>query len=335
MKKNLIYLLIVLLLGGVAYYLFFGKSKGNTIQAKEQEFSVKDTASVDRIFFAAKTGTAILLEKQKDGSWLLNKKFVARKDAVDLLLETFKQVSVKSPVPTAAVQNVLKTIAVDGIKVEIYAGGDMIRSFYVGSGTNDNLGTYMLSEGSEQPYVMYIPGWEGYLTPRFFLDEQEWKSRVILDGNEQTIASVRLEYLHFPDEGFELKKDASGNWSIQNLKPMKTIKANPALFKEYLTYFSNINCEGYENNNPKKDSVMSNLPAIQVKLVRTDGKTTTLKMWPRIMPERPDDPEAEKMKMIEDPERLFFYREETKDFGVMQLFNTGRIYKKFSDFEMK
>ena len=99
MKKNIVYLALVIALGGAAFWFFYGKKPTNTLSGEERNFTIDDTASVDRIFFAKKTGASILLERNADGSWKLNGKEEARIDAVDMILETFKRLAVKSTVP--------------------------------------------------------------------------------------------------------------------------------------------------------------------------------------------------------------------------------------------
>ena len=67
----------------------------------------------------------------------------------------------RSPVPKAAFNNVIKQIATSGTKVEIYQGKDKpSKTYYIGGATLDHQGTYMIleTEGvkSSVPFIMYI-----------------------------------------------------------------------------------------------------------------------------------------------------------------------------------
>ena len=67
---------------------------------------------MDRIFIADKDGNSALIERVPGQRyWSLNGKYLARKDAVDLLLKTFRRVVVQRPVPAAELDNVNRLLA--------------------------------------------------------------------------------------------------------------------------------------------------------------------------------------------------------------------------------
>jgi hypothetical protein len=330
MKKNFLYLLLVLALGATTAWFFFFKKPTNTLSVEEKNFTVEDTASVDRIFFTQKTGASILLERQQNGTWTLNHGGEARIDAVDIIMETFKRMAVKSPVPINALENVKANLVVDGIKVEVYQKGEKTKTMYIGSSTKDFKGTYMMLEGAQMAYIMYLPGWEGYITPRFFLEPSEWKSREIFRTNPTKLASVSVEYPTHDEDNFTLIQKNSLLSLMGKTGP--ALDADTSLLRLYSTFFNGIHCEGYEPNNPFLDSVVRSTPLMRIQVSGSDGKKTTVRFYPFFVNTAdvaPKDPETGKYT---DVERLYFYREETKDFGVMQLFATRAMFKRFRDF---
>ena len=67
--------------------------------------------------------------------------------------------------------SVIKTLASEGVKVELYTQNKKLyKTFYIGGETADFLGTYMIMEGAKKAYVIHIPGFNGFLTPRFNID---------------------------------------------------------------------------------------------------------------------------------------------------------------------
>jgi hypothetical protein len=331
MKKNIIYLLLVLVLGATAYWFFYGKKSTNTLSGEERNFTIDDTASIDRIFFAKKTGASILLERNADGSWKLNGKDEARIDAVDLLLETFKRLAVKSPVPVNGMETVKRNLVVDGLKVEVYQKGEKVKTMYMGTPTKDFRGTYMMMEDAQMAYIMHLPGWEGTVTPRFFIDPIDWKSRVIFRAAPKQLQEVVVQYPTHPEDNFILTKSAKGAYQLQGNK--LSLLADTALMNLYSTYFNGVHCEGFEPNNPNRDSVMKTTPIFIISLINEKNIKTSVKFWPFfINMNNTVGPQDEQTGKLNDVERVFFYREETKDFGVMQLLSIQGMIKRYKDF---
>src|SRR5262245_27619901 len=118
MKRNLFYIVVVLLLG-VAIYFFIIEKENTTLDAVERKFNVDDTGTIGRIDISSMSGQKISLERRPDG-WWVNNHYPARKDAVRLLLSTIKTLSIKYPVPESANNNIVKDMAANNKKVTIY-----------------------------------------------------------------------------------------------------------------------------------------------------------------------------------------------------------------------
>ena len=66
-----------------------------------------------------KQGKILVLKKEKSG-WFVNDTIPARKDIVQVLLETLKRIEVKSPVNKPMRENVMKQLSTGAIKVQVY-----------------------------------------------------------------------------------------------------------------------------------------------------------------------------------------------------------------------
>ena len=127
------------------------------------DFPVRNTDEIGKIFIADRKGETALLERKKD-QWIYNGKYPARPTAISLLLETISKINVLTIPSERAVPGMVKEIAADGVKVEIYdRKGKALKTYYIGGITSDQHGTIMIMEGSEQPYVMHIPSFVGQL----------------------------------------------------------------------------------------------------------------------------------------------------------------------------
>ena len=140
MKKNIILVIVVIVLGGIGVYLATSSnSKTSTSAVSEYDFAIPDTASITRIEISDKKPSAITLSRV-NGVWMVNEKAPARVDAINVLLETFHHIAMKSYVPKEARKTVMKRMDVFGKHVNVYAGDKLLKSFYVGTETSDMLG---------------------------------------------------------------------------------------------------------------------------------------------------------------------------------------------------
>ena len=114
----------------------------------------------------------------------------------------------------------------DAIKVEVYQRVPLINwfggklrlftrekltcTYYVGSETKDMLGSYMFREGDKVPCVIYIPGFRGFLTPRFVTDPLKWRSHTIVDLDAKAIGRIELEIPADQNESFAVVNNGSG-----------------------------------------------------------------------------------------------------------------------------
>ena len=104
MHRNLrlFYILLVVTAAAVLVREYGPDTQSEMDHVEASAFAIADTSSISKIFIADKDGFQALLERVPGQRyWSLNGNYLARKDAVDLLLKTFKRVKVQSPVALA------------------------------------------------------------------------------------------------------------------------------------------------------------------------------------------------------------------------------------------
>src|SRR5688572_26297176 len=247
MKKNTILLIVVLALAAAGSWYYFN-NKRSTISEALRDFGVKDTGSITKLFLANKSGQQTLLEKQPDGDWLMNGKYLARPDAMQTLLETIHNVEVRSPVAKAAYNNVIRNIAANAIKVEIYNDQGKLKTYYVGGPTQDQMGTFMYLENSTVPFIIHIPGFDGYLTPRYIANETEWRVKTVFRLGDGKLKSLTVSDFIQTDRSFSLNRNQNGTYQmfdksgneVENLSQDKVIN--------YLESYRMLNFEMYEKS---------------------------------------------------------------------------------------
>ncbi len=266
MKAIRVLILTVVLLLFIAGYFYF-KNETGTLQKELSDFAVEDTASVTKIFLADKTGNSVTLEREKPGRWTANKNHRANQNMMGTLLQTLRSMEVRSPVAKAAFNNVLKQMAATAIKVEIYQNGNLSKTFYVGHQTQDHLGTYMYLQHSSVPFVMHIPGFDGFLTTRFIAKESEWILKTVFDYEVSEIAELNFDNKENPESSFAIQKVNENEFLLFSFPERKLIEnASDEKIISYLTQYSNLNYEYVSANLPaeKIDSIKATSPFLVI-----------------------------------------------------------------------
>lgn len=213
-KNSILYIIFAIIV--IIFTILFFQNKKSTIKKELRDFAYEDTASVNKIFLADKNNNTILLERINSNTWRVNNKFIARNDAIRNLLDIIASVEVKSPVPKSAFETVTKHLATRSVKVEIYANNDKVKTYYVGPATPDNLGTYMILENSSIPFITHKPGFNGYLTVRYFVNEQDWRDVSLFPISINSFYSLNLYYPEQPNSSFTIIRKSAKEYQLLN-----------------------------------------------------------------------------------------------------------------------
>ncbi|MBK9319603.1 MAG: DUF4340 domain-containing protein [Bacteroidetes bacterium] len=278
MKRNRIALLVFILLAAVTAWLWFGKSS-TSLKGELRDFAVADTAVIDKIFLADKDGHSATITRVNPDTWLVNNKYIARKDAVDNLLYTIKAVEVRSPVGKNLYNNTMKLMAAKSVKIEIYEGQKILKTYYVGHPTMDNLGTFMYLENSTVPFITHIPGFNGFLSSRYISNEAEWRDKAIFRIDPRTITDVLVRDFLRPHRSFELKRQADSSYTVTKLedktpvKPLDVTKVRTFLSAFRDTYFERLD---HAISKKVRDSVLAAGSFSEIRVRMEDGKEKML-----------------------------------------------------------
>ena len=339
-KSSIITIALLLILSIVAIVVFKKKSGSSTIDKEASAFKIKDTAAIDKIFLADKEGKTILLEKKEDG-WHLNGKYRARPDAVELLLYTMSMVDVKSPVSKSAKANVIKLMAAKSTKVEIYSKGEKIKQYYVGHTTQDHTGTFMIltnleeDENYEDPFITFIPGFEGYLTTRYFTDEPAWRDRVVINLRPPQIKQIKMEFHETPDSSFVIDLFSMQRFGLKSLKNQQQLKYDESRIKQYLAYFQNISCElTLDKKDHIVDSLSSSaLPFATLTITDRNQKENSYNFFHKHPNLLKNEQYGKNYKY--DPDRLYMNYDNGKEYAIAQFFVFGKILQTYGYFTPK
>jgi hypothetical protein len=275
MNKSTKFLFLLFLALGIAYILI-SKKPWRTAAKAADAFSIKDTAAVTKIFLANKRGEKILLQREANNQWLVNGKFVAEEPKIKLLLATLNQMQIQMPVSESMHNTAIGILASRGVKTEIYAGDHLIKTIYVGSETPDKTGTFMMLEGEDEVYAIHIPGFVGFLTPRFFLTEVKWRSKLLFDIPAAQIAEIQMDYQDNAPASFTYTRELfESKESILNGEG-DILKADTMQIKLLLHSFTQKYVEGYYDDSvftkTERDSLFKLKPYCRLRVKQIDGE---------------------------------------------------------------
>jgi len=338
MKKNsIITISILLVLVITAILVYKNKGKSSTIDKEASDFGLKDTASIDKIFLADKEGKTILLERNPTTGWTLNGKYHVRPDAIEMLLYTIRMVEVKSPVSKSGTNSVIKIMAAKSTKIEIYSKGKKVKQYYVGHATQDHMGTFMLltnpetDENYEEPFITHIPGFDGFLTTRYNVDNVDWRDRLMIDFRPPQIKQIKLDLHEMPDSSFVIDLFSMQRFGIKSLKTGKQIPFDEEKIKQYIAYFQNVNCEVVlDKEHRLVDSLKASaIPFASLTIVDRNNKPSVTEFYHKFPIRAKNEEYGVDYKY--DPDRLFVKYNES-DYGVAQYFVFGKILQTYQYF---
>lgn len=284
--KNVLYILIVIVLGWVAYMLTNQEKNQTTINKKHHDFKIDDTASITSFIISDYDNKKVELNRKHTGYWEINNKHRARVDAVNNILDMCKRIDLKAPVPINARENVLKNIAAYYKKITFYKSNTIIKTWYFGTPTKEHDGDYMLLEISgkkmPEPFIMNIPGHHGYLSPRLFTDEKEWRHPEIFAYQMQDLKQVKLINHDEPPLSFTINILNKNSFELLDYKNNKVPEFDTTAIRAYLLSYKKIN---FENINKgvltpwQEDSVAKSKPYYTIAVTNQKNETKLLKVF--------------------------------------------------------
>lgn len=293
-KRNIILVTVALALVLLAVIVVATRSRSATFK---QDYHIEDIASVTKVFIADKQEHHVTLQREADSTWTVDGSYPANQPLVDLMLQTLHDMRIRQQVNKNAIPNTVKDLAARAIKVEVYArrplinwfGGRLqlfptekrVATYHVGRETQDMLASYMFREGDDKPYIIHLPGFRGFLTPRFPADPLKWRSHTIVDLNVHAIERIELQIPEMPQESFAVVRDGDG-FSFELLSPAGLVaQFDTARVAQLLSSFTWLGFDEFASIVPNSfaDSCVSGTPRTILSITDTAGNRTQLRTY--------------------------------------------------------
>ncbi|MCQ2297754.1 MAG: DUF4340 domain-containing protein [Bacteroidales bacterium] len=349
-KRNLIIILSVAVLGVAALIITGQGAKKSTF---EQNYHIEDISTITKIFMADKQNNSVLLTKGSDTNdtvWMIDNQYEANQSMVQLLLETLHDMRIRSQVNKSAVPNAIKNISANHVKCEVYQRKPLINwfggalqlfwrekltaTYFVGHETQDNMGNYIFREGDDVPYIVHIPGFRGFISPRFVTDANLLRSHRIVNLNVKQIQSVALNITNSPEESFLIER-AGDMFSLKiGNNPNYVTAFDTARVAQMLLSFSNLNFDEFAKNVPQAelDTTFSRKPVTILTITDTAGTSYKVATYQKyINPEDASKLGSKDLSEVFDLNRMYAILNE-KDTVLIQYFSFDNILQPASYF---
>lgn len=339
--RTLLPILAGLLVLAVIFIPIIDKNFKSSLKPELKDFAIENPEEVTEIFMASKDNAQayVKLTKNSDGVWMVNGEFPAEEEKVKMLLfEYMARLKVKNPIPKISIDNVIKSMAGNAIKVEVYKGTKKDKVFYVGGNAADELGTHMLLENSSTPFVVHIPGFMGYPGAVFNMNARKWKSLNIFQTTVVEMESLSLFYPSDASGSFKIfKEDRSLQINpFEKMEALNPSSLNLSFLKQYTATFEKLNYESVFEGLAAKlaDSVVKNTqPYVIIELNRLDGTKRSLKIFKK--PVTGDAPQMDNYgnPVDYDLDRFYaIYNDNFDEVLSVQSFVFKNILKRYPDF---
>ena len=347
-KNNRITIIIAALLVVIAGVLIWNNRYLSTLQGEASDFQVWDTASVTKIYLADRRENESLLERQEDG-WTLNGIYKAHPKQVNYLLTTLYKIRIKMPVSVASHDNIVKQLASQSTKVEIYQIVPRVnlfdkiklfyhekrtKVFYVGDATMDSSGTFMLKEGADKAYIVYIPSFRGFISTRFTANPDDWRDHTIFHEKLADIQSVEIDFNEDPEGSFRIDNIGRHQYKLTRLCDNKGLPYDTLKVINFLSSFSDLRFEALFTNTMEQermDSITSSPFVHNVVLKSKDGSTQDMKTFRKLVLNGVTDMGGDYGDV--DRDRMYAIIDGGKDFVLIQNYVFDKVLHDVRYFE--
>lgn len=264
------------------------KDKNSSMAAlkAERDFRITNPEAIGKVLLVHKDGEQVVLER-KGESWTYNRKWTARPDAMQNLLDALVRLQVQYTPATAAVPNMMRSLFTEGIQVKIYGRRDnLLKSYIIGGGTVDERGVFAIREGFNQPFVVHLDGWEGNPRFRYNLKGEDWRDRSIFSEDPDRILEVTIEYPAQRNQSFRLyrKKGSFEIVPFYSITPRLSKPFQPGAAERFLSGFETLVAEDFRNAFPQKDAILKTLPFAIVTVKEERNIEKSVRLFPIFQP---------------------------------------------------
>jgi hypothetical protein len=191
----------------------------------------------------------------------------------------------------------------------------------------------MLLEGSEVPFVVYEPGFRGFISARYTANPTDWRDHGIFKTKPAAVKSIMVEFPEQPGESYLIEKHDSESLELTSLaSDQKINNFNTQRVVELIKLYKDIRFEAVLDaiDPAKVDSIIHTTPLNIITLTDTDGNVNQVKTFRR--KSDTGDFDLDGNMVAYDLDRLYALINDEKELVLIQYFVFDPITRPLSYF---
>jgi hypothetical protein len=204
-------------------------------------------------------------------------------------------IRVAQPIANSAMNSIIQMLAVSSTKVEIYEIKPLFtifgvpffkkerlsKTYYLGDATQNNLGSFALVEGMDTPYIIYKPGFRGFVTPQFSPKPIDWYSQLVFTTKLTQIQNASFIDMEKPEESFHIAKSGPRTFTFYDSHKNEICNYDTTLLINMLSEFRERYYEKFfhEMEKSMKDSIVESKYVKSISITDIHNITTTLQLY--------------------------------------------------------
>jgi hypothetical protein len=141
----------------------------------------------------------------------------------------------------------------------------------------------MLMKGAEEPYIVHIPGFRGFVSTRYSTAVSDWRDYTVFKTKLNEIQSLKVEFPLQPEQSYQFDLPDSKHVTLRSLLNYQVMTTYDTIrVLSFLTSFADVRFEALLEQQVEKefiDSVTTSTPKTIITLTDRAGKTNVVKIF--------------------------------------------------------
>ena len=275
---RLIWLAAILLL--LNMWLLSSKTSFKQLNFDTDLFAISDTSEIEKIGIKSSTFEYMMSRSSK---WRLNDELPSDPSIRKIFFTMLQRIKIARELTGEEQSTVYTRFDYVGTEVVVWFNGGQLAFKVVGNSNQTK--TYFLID--EHVYEVEIPGYRDYLASIFELKMDQWRDRLIFNGNWRTIQKMEAFYPEHPERDFSIQfketfyevvglEKIDSSEVVNFLNQFEFLQANERISVGFLSAFDSlsktapelvIRLEDIKYKQPIEIRIFGELPGQQIRLV--------------------------------------------------------------------
>jgi hypothetical protein len=273
-RKKRFYIYILLIFAVILTVFIVIKPKNEQLSDK---FNIKNAEDINTIEIVHQTDTLTIKKIDNSSEWMINNKYPADSDAIKKLFRCLTESKINKPASKEQNDSVLNKIYSEQKTVSVFNRKNrLLKKWHLAPYTDNENGTYMISDNEIQAYEISIPGLVKDLNYKYNSNLTYWINPLIFSYKPSEINSIIIRFADTTFESFRIE-NIQQSPNIFSLTTNKTIEnTDENKIKNYLSYFMDVKFSSYKQIN---DSILNTTADFQVIVNDIKNQTKTVKLY--------------------------------------------------------